>query len=159
MRLKRTNGRGQTEAHKHHFARTARRVTGNGAVAGNGTYLAFDLMELNEVVRCSREKARGALHKAMRSTKRHTTNALLGIYDAKLAARSAGPEGWYGSLRTLKEGEEAQTTAKSPPHRPAQPFFHHTRQTWTAIASCDNLPLLRRLSIWTKINGIDFPYC
>ena len=52
------DGRGQTEAHKQHLARTARRATGNGAVAGNSTYLAFDLMELKEVVRCSREGVR-----------------------------------------------------------------------------------------------------
>ena len=31
--------------------------------------------------------------------------------------------------------------------RPAQPIFHHKRQTWTAIASCDTRPLLRRLLI------------
>ena len=40
MRLKRANGRGQTGDSKQHFARTARRATGNGAVAGNGTYFA-----------------------------------------------------------------------------------------------------------------------
>ena len=37
MRLKRANGKGQTEVLTHHFARTARRATGNSAVAGNGT--------------------------------------------------------------------------------------------------------------------------
>ena len=58
MRLKRANGRGQTRDSKHHFARTARGATGNSAVVSNGTYLAFDLMELNEVVRCSRTGAR-----------------------------------------------------------------------------------------------------
>ena len=36
MRLSRANGKGQTEDSKHHFARTARRATGNSAVAGNG---------------------------------------------------------------------------------------------------------------------------
>ena len=35
MRLKRANARGQTGALAHHFARTARRATGDGAVAGN----------------------------------------------------------------------------------------------------------------------------
>ena len=38
-------------------------------------------------------------------------------------------------------------TTKSLPHRLAQPIFHHKRKTWTAIASCDNWPLLRRLLI------------
>ena len=52
-----------------------------------------------------------------------------------------------------KAGEEARTTTKSPPHRPAQPIFHHKRKMWTAIASCDNWPLLRRLLIWTKTLG------
>ena len=57
--MKRANGlRGQTGDPKHHLARTARRATGNGAVAGNGTYLAFDPMELKEVVRCSRKGVR-----------------------------------------------------------------------------------------------------
>ena len=95
-------------------------------------------------------RARGALHKTERSTKRQTKNAASGFFDAKSVAGSAGAEARYGSVRTSwdhgpREGEEARTTTKSPPHRPAQPFFHHKRQTWTAIASCDNWPLLRRL--------------
>ena len=95
-------------------------------------------------------RARGALQKTERSTKRLTKSALLGIYDAKPAAGSARPEARYGSVRTSKdhrprEGEEARTTIKSPPHRPAQPIFHHKRPTWTAIVSYHNRPLLRRL--------------
>ena len=97
-------------------------------------------------------RARGALQKTERLTKRLTKTALLGNYDAKLAAGSADPEARYGSVRTscdhrLREGEEARTTTKSPAHRPAQPIFHNKRKTWTAIASCDNLPLLGRLLI------------
>ena len=42
MRLKRANGRGQTGALTHHFARTARRATGNSEAAGNGKYLGFN---------------------------------------------------------------------------------------------------------------------
>ena len=97
-------------------------------------------------------RARRTLQKTERSTKRLTKTALLGIYNAKPAAGSAGPEARYGSVRTSwdhrpREGEEARTTTKSPPHRLAQPIFHHKRKTWTTIASCDNWPLLRRLLI------------
>ena len=46
-----------------------------------------------------------------------------------------------------EEGEEARTTTKSPPHRHAQPIFHHKRRTWTAIASRNSCPLLRRVLI------------
>ena len=97
-------------------------------------------------------RARGALQKTKRSTKRLTKTALLDIYDEKSVAGSAGAEARYGSVRTSwdhrpREGEEARTTTKSPPHRPAQPIFHHKRQTWIAIASCDIWPLLGRLLI------------
>ena len=74
------------------------------------------------------------LQKTERSTKRQMTNAASGFFDEKSVAGSAGPEARYGRVRTSKdhrqrEGEKARTTTKSPPHRPAQPIFHHKRRT------------------------------
>ena len=74
-RFRRANGRGKTGDSKHHFARTARRAAGDGAVTGNGTYLAFDLMELKEVVRCSREGVRSV---AKEEALNQTTNEKCG---------------------------------------------------------------------------------
>ena len=71
MRLKRANGRGQTMAHKLHFARTARRATDNGAVTGNGTFFSFELLGLKEVARCKREGVRSvAQGRALNQTTR-----------------------------------------------------------------------------------------
>ena len=51
----------------------------------------------------ARTARRAALHRTERSTKRLMKTALLGIYDAKPAAGSAGPEARYGSVRTSKD--------------------------------------------------------
>ena len=121
MRLKRANGRCQTEDSNVHFGRTARRATDNGAVAGNGTYLAFD----RRIFERGGEVRRGG--RAERSNDNRKTASVF-FYEKGIIG-SAGAEARYGSVRTSKDhlqrvAEEARTTTKSPPHRLAQPIFH-----------------------------------
>ena len=148
VRLKRANGRGQTGALTHHFARTARRATGNSAVAGNAKYLAFNRRTFE---RGGEVRKEGSAERCKRRSAQPNDSRKLRCWGFMM--QSSQPEapvrrrgtGAYVPHGTTREGEEARTTTKSPTHRPTQPIFHHKRQTWTAIASCDNLPLLGRL--------------